>query len=609
MKRIEHNRSIAWILTFGTAFTLLINSAISERLPGEILFKNRKNIDISRDMMGEDDRRLAMAAAGSFLRAKSKELGSDSVATALEEFVDAGKDIDETAFIASLIAKNKKHRESMISKLLESDSNELEGTSPSAFGRSSGDRKTRLAAALLAFNAVEMNLPSSEQSKGNRSGYIPVPSKLLESDDEVAQKYALTAAALAGQEDVKDAVLAIKGKEADVLGAKLLYMANTDMEIKDRMVKYVFEKTLSQKRRASSFQGRGRQDQDVALYNIIPPGGVSACRALAALGDKKYIPLLYRALENEDSRVQIEAVRALETLWEQETMKVILNRLGNCDWKVAVEICNLLNKHLDQQAVPALINRLAKETGYLRAHLVYSLSSIAGGQKGKNAEEWKEWWTENQSGFSMDAEASKAYMKRRKAAEVSIPEVGYFYGLPIISDRFVYVVDSSNSMRGEKIESLRENLTSSIENLKPIRSKGDSPSAAMRGRQSGSGVYYNIADFGGRVEIMEEDELVSRKSEGVDYAEEFPRTAGTRMYGAIDLALSVPNTDTLYLLTDGAPIAGALDNWERIIRGLRFLTRYRPIAIHGVAFNPRNKNERRMKTIAEENYGRYSRVN
>ena len=80
--------------------------------------------------------------------------------------------------------------------------------------------------------------------------------------------------------------------------------------------------------------------------------------------------------------------------------------------------------------------------------------------------EWVEWYKSHGENFEVDPEATKEFRSSRWVTKMSVPSYGFFYGLSIYSDRFCFVVDTSGSMKGGRIKSLRENMTQTLNALK-----------------------------------------------------------------------------------------------------------------------------------------------
>src|SRR5690606_34512025 len=112
-------------------------------------------------------------------------------------------------------------------------------------------------------------------------------------------------------------------------------------------------------------------------------------------------------------------------------------------------------------------------------------------------EKWIDWWKASMNSFEVNQEASKKFREETPVQTMSVRSYGRFYGLSIFSHRLAYVVDTSQSMKGDRITSLRDNFTQSLNSLKaqkPIPGQPHWQKPEIR---------YNIVDFGGDVVAME----------------------------------------------------------------------------------------------------------
>jgi hypothetical protein len=418
-----------------------------------------------------------------------------------------------------------------------------------------------------------------------------IPGTLFVSRQRTTRDLALVAAAFSGDPAYKQAVANVQNPTGTAAGAMLLYLARQEAELTQEQVVGLF-------RAATGGAASPSSRPSSSLFGPLLPGGALACMGLAELGEQKNLPLLIQALSARDSKVQIDAVRAIRRLGPDDAaLAAVSQALMTAEWPLLVELCATLGAHPDKRVVPALIQRLERENGRLRLDIVHALSSIAGEQKGSTAREWKEWWQTSGAGFEVVPDSSRAYREKTRVQDVEVPSIGFFYGLPIFSDRLVYVVDTSQSMRGARIDSLRENLVSSLEGL---RSAGTSGLQSRRQRVS-----FNIVDFGGDVVTMYDGGLTDDIDMGITRTKTMPLTYGTRSYDAMERGMALAGTDTIYFLSDGAPVRGQIEKWGHIIAAMDLLMLHRPVAIWSVAFDPSGGNAEAMTTLAEENFGRY----
>lgn len=414
------------------------------------------------------------------------------------------------------------------------------------------------------------------KKKRSTSG-ISVPVALLTNKVVATAELALLAAAYAGESGVKEHVDALPAS-GGLAGAKLLYYARTGVPVTDAMI-------------AAAFAPGGQTvppikttGPELANFDLLLPKEAYACEALGLLKDAQYLKLLYPMLGHPDLRVQMEAVRAVQKIAAHESLPLLQAKLATCEWPVLVDICQALAALPAKESIPPLLARLKKETGRFRLDVTYALSVIAGTQIGQEYKEWEAWWGKQGAEFKVDEAASATYRSKHRVQDVRVPDLGFFYSLRIYSDHFAYVVDSSNSMKGDKMDNLRSNLASSMESLRPW-------------------VFFNVTDFGGMVSTMHHDGPTKDKWRGKSYAKEMTHSQGTRLYDAIEAAGSVKGVDTVLLLTDGAPVKGQINPWRDLYRAMTIMNRYRPLTISTVAFQPKERAVDVLKQMAAENYG------
>jgi Mg-chelatase subunit ChlD len=78
----------------------------------------------------------------------------------------------------------------------------------------------------------------------------------------------------------------------------------------------------------------------------------------------------------------------------------------------------------------------------------------------------------------------------------------------------------------------------------------------------------------------------------------------TNIFDALDLALSIKDVDTVYLLSDGDPTDGRVIDPGDILREVRKINRLRQIVIHTIEIG----SSPFMKALAEQNGGQYVEV-
>lgn len=481
----------------------------------------------------------------------------------------------------------------------------------------------RLAAAVLAYATVqeEMKPPvkpvsasAAKRGKGKRARekaaaappvpVPPIPEKLLLHRDPETARLALLAAAFSGNESVRSVVARLKTTTPDALAARMLYMAQIKEDLSERTVRYVLDAAAVPVvvKMTPAMLRRGKASAlETYLADIRLPPLALVARALGVLNDPTYAPDLTALLKHSAVEVRVEALRALQgMLTPTELRPLLLEVLPTAPWDLVVHACAWLARYPDPTMIEPVLNRLETERGRIRLDLTYVLSVAAAEQKGETPAEWTAWWAEQAATFQVNSKASEAYRAKHRPIDMRIPSLSFFYGLKIYSDRVVYVVDSSKSMKGSRVASLRQNLAESLQGFRKT--------AEVRGESTEDLVQYNIVDFGGNVNVLVPGALTDNTSPGVTYARKFDLTLGTRAYDALETAAALPGVDSLYFLSDGAPVRGQFQSWQRTRKAMRWLTRYVPLAVHTAAFTPSEKNALQMGGMAKTHEGAYEAV-
>lgn len=306
-------------------------------------------------------------------------------------------------------------------------------------------------------------------------------------------------------------------------------------------------------------------------------------RAMARDPDESSRPFVARQLLHPDLRVQQEAVKTLEIMGAGESLRELLVTLERAHGSTVIPICEALRTAPSKEAFVPLIKRLQMEKGQLRLHLVYTLSALAGGNHGATAEEWITWYRGNVATLEIDPARTAEYLKENRVHDVRVPSLGSFYGLPIFSNALTFVVDSSGSMKGDRITSLQQNLAGTIRTMKTAAT-------------------YNIVDFGADITRLSDRGLINDEKKTMRYLEEIKLTGATRSFEALETG-ALDDIEALYFLSDGAPARSQINTWGKIIPAWKVLYRHRPITLYMVVFDPNPQNRMAMDKFAAAFYG------
>jgi len=419
--------------------------------------------------------------------------------------------------------------------------------------------------------------PTGKAVKVRAADHLP---KLLADSDPKVLELALLSAADFKVTDVRDAVEAIEASDANVLAARILYYAKTGVDIPTA--------ELTKATTAKPVSNRAMLKDSPLLSTYDPITGpecylAEAIRVARLEGSIEYVHTL---LAEKDVRFQIEAARTLATIGNAESVPHLTEALASAEWPARIEICNALGAIPDKRSMEPLIAQLAKETGRLRQNVNYALSAIVGEQHGTDAEGWASYWSTAKDRFEPNKERSAAFRNKHQVIDMSTQSLGGFYSLDIVSDRVVFVLDTSASMKGEKIMDVKFQLGDTLRTL-------NDPAQ------------FNVVTFGGEIDLAGTRFIPASAGETVaDQLDSIKLSVATRTYDAIEIGCRLPGVDTIYYLSDGAPVASQFRHWRALVDVYGYYNRYRPVAMYTVEFKAGGSNAMWMKQFATRNGGK-----
>lgn len=243
----------------------------------------------------------------------------------------------------------------------------------------------------------------------------------------------------------------------------------------------------------------------------------------------------------------------------------------------------------ERDAITHLINLMPRFKGLVQFDVVSHLIVSTGQNFGDDAGKWKTWWTEKQS--------QTQPVDRSKIPPIgSYVKFGEYYGIPICAKRVVFVLDTSGSMRGGKLEAAQTELIRVI-------------------RELPKEVFFSLVAFDNSVRVWQR-ELVQATEQmkhiAVNVVLEQQARADTASYDALEAAFEL-NPEAIYFLSDGAPRGGKIDDPAQIVSTISGFNRVRRISIHSIGIDTNTPVAagfaRFMQSLAEANWGVYKPVN
>jgi len=239
------------------------------------------------------------------------------------------------------------------------------------------------------------------------------------------------------------------------------------------------------------------------------------------------------------------------------------------------------------EGVAAAIQLIELEQGEIAADLAGYLADTTGQKHGPDAKAWKAWWTNNADSFKFPANFARTV----RGAAAAGQQASSYYGLTISAQRVLFVLDTSGSMEGARLEAAKRELTQAI--------------SALPEQTTFSVVVFNS------VLAVWQQQLVEAKPAMKESATRFvngqPPRGGTGTLGALTAAF-VFDVEALYLLTDGMPNdSKPIDILARVAE----LNRGRRLSLYtiGVGVGPAGGPfDQFLSLLANNNWGLYVRV-
>ncbi|MCP3917879.1 MAG: VWA domain-containing protein [bacterium] len=298
----------------------------------------------------------------------------------------------------------------------------------------------------------------------------------------------------------------------------------------------------------------------------------AAFRALASarLSSPDFHPHLVRAVGGDDFALRLGAALALAEGRDDTSGELLVELIGDRHPTVRRRAMEGANRRRLRAAIPHLIARLEHDSVRLRPVAHQALVELTGLDHGEGVKRWKLWWEGEHETFTLPARGAALEAARvRRAARASAPTKAApkFYGLRYDSDRVVFVLDISGSMRDERrLERMQREMLAAID--------------ATR-----DGEYVNMIFFESYVSawqphLVRMDEQNRKRARRA--VRELRELGGTNMHDALKAAFRDPEVDTIVLLSDGEPTEG-ISNPRSIIRNVRRWNELRGVVIHCVA--------------------------
>lgn len=334
----------------------------------------------------------------------------------------------------------------------------------------------------------------------------------------------------------------------------------------------------------------------------------------------------------QDPRVKVSALEALAKAPGTSWQDAVVARLEDADWGVQVVAARVVGDREMGKAIPVLIKALAGASPRVGDALVAALRSLTGQSIEPYAEPWAKWWEANRSRYGADGRPLQPLVHQPRATDIA------FYGLKVRSDKVLFVIDTSGSMKHEKQAppptAAPKGATTGDDKPKPDEppSKFSGPKIEIAKQELRRALralpkeaMFNIISFNHGV-IQWQPKMMAANDANKELAYAWIRdmapSGSTYIDGALRLGFKMAGmgaydkaypgvaVDTIILLSDGAPTDNAFPeskemNPNDILAHVREWNAAKRVVVHCVGIDNVVQGIEFMKKLAAENGGTY----
>lgn len=301
------------------------------------------------------------------------------------------------------------------------------------------------------------------------------------------------------------------------------------------------------------------------------------------------------------------AAAAVGRLAGEAPLETLLALAGTTHpWAVEAAVLDALSSRRTVAVVDQVLSRVGDPDPAIHASARTALEALLGLDLGDAPEPWRLAWKGMREGWPpAPADPAEAVLAEGESLSVAErrPEVvttARFFGIPVTGRRVAFVLDCSQSMWGEKMESARKELLAAVKGLRP-------------GRRFG------VVMFNEKVWTWREtlDPATPARKWALAEALRDPTTRSyTNIHDALERAFAwggkgrlappdAPGLDEIFLLSDGEPNRGRVKNPDGIVEAVEGWNVDGTIRLHAVALGDRPADL--LRRLAEANGGTFVR--
>ncbi|MCX7703453.1 MAG: HEAT repeat domain-containing protein [Planctomycetota bacterium] len=332
---------------------------------------------------------------------------------------------------------------------------------------------------------------------------------------------------------------------------------------------------------------------------------VDILRCIYSVGKEKSLfkEAVATGLEEKESPPRVLAATILRRLSPEDgALEYAKKLLSDKNWQVRSALIETLSFLKHKESIDILISAMPKEEGRLKADIAMSLRKLTGKWFADDEQSWTDWWKIAREDFvfpeKVSDEEEPAQQTPRKNYRT---EPAKYYGMEILSYRVCFLIDISGSMEEAAELEIEGKL---YKGTKLDIAKGELARCLDKLTQK---VKFNIITFHTEFSLLQ-PKLIKASDEAkkasLNFVSKLSPQMDTNIYDALEAALSDPEVDTVYLLSDGLPNTGKIHTPEGILRKIREVNATRRVVINTIAFG-KDAGIDFLKKLAAENRGKF----
>jgi hypothetical protein len=374
-----------------------------------------------------------------------------------------------------------------------------------------------------------------------------------------------------------------------------------------------------------------RSTLEAALHDSDPRVRLATAEALEFQRRPESLKTIVDTIENERHPVVSQALARLllvllrskgdqvEAGERDRAVQTALRQFGLCGWRTDMDLLALVEAFPHRSAVPVLIGALER-TNLRDDDLVRAVNKRASPQLREKswsllramtgalllpdeAKVWREFWAREQDNIVVPSKLATARPGNTKAQ---------FFGVPVTGGSIGFVIDTSGSM-DEGVAGTMASERSGNHVLTRLRAAKEQMLLAVQAMDPDS--QYSLWTFAGKAHLWTSQPIRPSPNSMRSLTELLSRLhphGGTNLFDGLSQALELgqlkfggqheTKIDELFVLSDGEPTAGEIQNTDDMLRVVREANKYAKVRINCV-FTGTGPGADLLRRLAAENDG------